>query len=116
MKLHNWLGARQILLKSIAVVCVSAKPSQRLRIDVALGPKLLSGSCLGPLESLLPDSEHDSPVDISSLETLENLVDRFERLRLDDRLYLAFSGKAQSLFLIEPRAYNRAPDGIAVQH
>ena len=58
-------------------------------------------SC-GFLECLLgrlrPDCEYDSPVDLPSLEALENVVDGFERLRLDDCLHFAFSGKAQSLF------------------
>lgn len=49
-----------------------------------------------------------TPVDLPSLEALENVVDRFERLGLDDCLHPAFSCKAQSLFQIEPRAHNRA--------
>ena len=65
---------------------------------------------------LRPDCEHDSPVDLPTLEALENIVDRFERLRLDDCHHLAFSSKTQSLFQIDPRAHNRAPDGIAVQY
>src|SRR5208283_2572133 len=90
-------------------------------LATATGAVLPAGivSC-GFLECLLgrlrPDCEHDSPVDLPSLEALENVVDRFQRLRLDDCLHLAVSGKAQSLFQIEPRAHNRAPDGIAVQH
>src|SRR5215471_14162168 len=53
---------------------------------------------------LRPDCEHDSPVDLPSLEALENVIDRFERLRFDDCLHLAFRSKAQSLFQIEPSA------------
>ncbi len=46
------------------------------------------------------DPQHHASVDLSSLEPLENIVNRFERLRLDDRLHLAFGGKAQRLFQI----------------
>jgi hypothetical protein len=46
------------------------------------------------------DPQHHASVDLSSLEPLENIVNRFERLRLDDRLHLAFGGKAQRFFQI----------------
>lgn len=40
-----------------------------------------------PERRLRPDCEHDSPVYLPTLEALENIIDRFERLRLDDRLH-----------------------------